>query len=154
MDSTAKVFDSTTADNASRGFRGEGSARHGGVKGARAVAYWNTSGQVERPHAEPCAARNSRASSRRSSFPMADLGSASRNSTRFGTLYAARCRRQWSRTSSSVRPMPFRVTTDRKSTRLNSSHLVISYAVFCLKKKKNTQPRHERPSSQIDAQLL
>src|SRR5256885_10107431 len=34
--------------------------------------------------------------------------------------------------------------TDRKSTRLNSSHLVISYAVFCLKKKKyqhiDTQP--------------
>src|SRR5256885_6995702 len=29
---------------------------------------------------------------------------------------------------------------DRKSTRLNSSHLVISYAVFCLKKKKNLQP--------------
>src|ERR1039457_7535823 len=28
--------------------------------------------------------------------------------------------------------------TDRKSTRLNSSHLVISYAVFCLKKKKKT----------------
>src|SRR5256885_10990148 len=26
--------------------------------------------------------------------------------------------------------------TDRKSTRLNSSHLVISYAVFCLKQKK------------------
>src|SRR5256885_11474573 len=34
--------------------------------------------------------------------------------------------------------------TDRKSTRLNSSHLVISYAVFCLKKKKknNTTNRH------------
>src|SRR5256885_9695208 len=31
---------------------------------------------------------------------------------------------------------------DRKSTRLNSSHLVISYAVFCLKKKKQTdRPR-------------
>src|SRR2546426_8527433 len=29
---------------------------------------------------------------------------------------------------------------DRKSTRLNSSHLVISYAVFCLKKKKQNQP--------------
>src|SRR5256885_12668084 len=29
------------------------------------------------------------------------------------------------------------VHQDRKSTRLNSSHLVISYAVFCLKKKKN-----------------
>src|SRR3712207_7655312 len=28
--------------------------------------------------------------------------------------------------------------TDRKSTRLNSSHANISYAVFCLKKKKNT----------------
>src|SRR5690349_23210205 len=28
---------------------------------------------------------------------------------------------------------------DRKSTRLNSSHVEISYAVFCLKKKKNTQ---------------
>src|SRR2546426_6012175 len=30
------------------------------------------------------------------------------------------------------------VSRDRKSTRLNSSHLVISYAVFCLKKKKKT----------------
>src|SRR5256885_8727068 len=29
---------------------------------------------------------------------------------------------------------------DRKSTRLNSSHLVISYAVFCLKKQTNTTP--------------
>src|SRR5256885_13229175 len=40
---------------------------------------------------------------------------------------------------------------DRKSTRLNSSHLVISYAVFCLKKKKvsiirssTSCPRHSR----------
>src|SRR5256885_12987982 len=31
-----------------------------------------------------------------------------------------------------------RIIRDRKSTRLNSSHLVISYAVFCLKKKKAT----------------
>src|SRR2546426_6213321 len=30
----------------------------------------------------------------------------------------------------------YRNSRDRKSTRLNSSHLVISYAVFCLKKKK------------------
>src|SRR5436190_15874055 len=30
---------------------------------------------------------------------------------------------------------------DRKSTRLNSSHTVISYAVFCLKKKKNIKER-------------
>src|SRR2546430_4835788 len=32
---------------------------------------------------------------------------------------------------------------DRKSTRLNSSHSQISYAVFCLKKKKNVKPNHE-----------
>src|SRR5258708_29347712 len=30
---------------------------------------------------------------------------------------------------------------DRKSTRLNSSHQIISYAVFCLKKKKNKQSK-------------
>src|SRR5438132_14241581 len=30
--------------------------------------------------------------------------------------------------------------SDRKSTRLNSSHTVISYAVFCLKKKNNASP--------------
>src|SRR2546426_6484715 len=35
------------------------------------------------------------------------------------------------------RPEGVRQDQDRKSTRLNSSHLVISYAVFCLKKKKN-----------------
>src|SRR5260221_5521473 len=37
--------------------------------------------------------------------------------------------------------------TDRKSTRLNSSHTVISYAVFCLKKKKNSRARRceEKP---------
>src|SRR2546426_1863431 len=33
---------------------------------------------------------------------------------------------------------------DRKSTRLNSSHLVISYAVFCLKKKKRMTRRKRR----------
>src|SRR2546426_3723174 len=37
-------------------------------------------------------------------------------------------------------PLASRATEDRKSTRLNSSHLVISYAVFCLKKK--TERRH------------
>src|SRR5256885_5169696 len=38
------------------------------------------------------------------------------------------------------------VNQDRKSTRLNSSHLVISYAVFCLKKKKRYDHRHARRS--------
>src|SRR5256885_10898794 len=35
-----------------------------------------------------------------------------------------------------------RLRADRKSTRLNSSHLVISYAVFCLKKKKKRDEVH------------
>src|SRR5256885_8569362 len=55
---------------------------------------------------------------------------------------------------------------DRKSTRLNSSHLVISYAVFCLKKKKRlsapsafqpspTPPTHRtRPPQQVTPPIL
>src|SRR5690349_22874480 len=35
------------------------------------------------------------------------------------------------------------VKEDRKSTRLNSSHVEISYAVFCLKKKKELQARKQ-----------
>src|SRR2546426_7617149 len=38
---------------------------------------------------------------------------------------------------------------DRKSTRLNSSHLVISYAVFCLKKKK-IKSRHNSATTRGD----
>src|SRR5262245_62679688 len=37
------------------------------------------------------------------------------------------------------------ISRDRKSTRLNSSHLGISYAVFCLKKKKKTTTRTMNP---------
>src|SRR5258708_32395687 len=36
---------------------------------------------------------------------------------------------------------------DRKSTRLNSSHQIISYAVFCLKKKKKINGQHSRGSA-------
>src|SRR2546422_6917169 len=39
---------------------------------------------------------------------------------------------------------------DRKSTRLNSSHGYISYAVFCLKKKKNT---HRTRPNMVNSQL-
>src|SRR5258708_30231040 len=39
---------------------------------------------------------------------------------------------------------------DRKSTRLNSSHQIISYAVFCLKKKKN---KTERNKSYVDRSI-
>src|SRR5258708_14425328 len=46
--------------------------------------------------------------------------------------------RSWNGAENSVGPHYF--PPDRKSTRLNSSHQIISYAVFCLK-KKNTLPR-------------
>src|SRR5256885_3694295 len=52
-----------------------------------------------------------------------------RFSRRVGAPYTSASRRSASAKTSS--------RSDRKSTRLNSSHLVISYAVFCLKKKKN-----------------
>src|SRR5256885_10044299 len=48
---------------------------------------------------------------------------------RFGCWSLSRCRHSHSYLRKEIRQ-------DRKSTRLNSSHLVISYAVFCLKKKK------------------
>src|SRR5437870_8100542 len=41
-----------------------------------------------------------------------------------------------------VRRQHHALLEDRKSTRLNSSHVAISYAVFCLKKKKNTPNTH------------
>src|SRR5438552_10545294 len=40
-----------------------------------------------------------------------------------------------------------KVSGDRKSTRLNSSHQIISYAVFCLKKKKHKQLQHNQSES-------
>src|SRR3989442_4876919 len=51
---------------------------------------------------------------------------------RHGTPRAPPCSRGRSRRT----PCPPSATRDRKSTRLNSSHVRISYAVFCLKKKK------------------
>src|SRR5258708_10022465 len=44
---------------------------------------------------------------------------------------------------------------DRKSTRLNSSHQIISYAVFCLKKKNHTSiPLDTRQTTDHEAELL
>src|SRR3712207_7964768 len=43
------------------------------------------------------------------------------------------------------KPSVRRPRTDRKSTRLNSSHANISYAVFCLKKKNNNYNYHPIP---------
>src|SRR5437764_11202175 len=43
---------------------------------------------------------------------------------------------------SGTRSRPSAEARDRKSTRLNSSHRCISYAVFCLKKKKKNKKKH------------
>src|SRR3989454_9409708 len=51
-------------------------------------------------------------------------------------LPSARCRRLNPAAATRQARYHHRHRGDRKSTRLNSSHLVISYAVFCLKKKK------------------
>src|SRR3712207_7407284 len=48
--------------------------------------------------------------------------------------------RQDARSSNLIWPVPELLALDRKSTRLNSSHANISYAVFCLKKKKRPRP--------------
>src|SRR5256885_9932208 len=48
---------------------------------------------------------------------------------------------------SPVTPTIATVAADRKSTRLNSSHLVISYAVFCLKKKKKQDTLSSSPDT-------
>src|SRR5690625_6133914 len=39
---------------------------------------------------------------------------------------------------------------DRKSTRLNSSHVAISYAVFCLKKKKKKKKKHKKMNKLVN----
>src|SRR5688500_19982615 len=59
-----------------------------------------------------------------------------KSSLAFNTLYAEGQRRFVESMSTYVRQFLERIDRpeDRKSTRLNSSHLVISYAVFCLKK--------------------
>src|SRR5690554_7334629 len=45
------------------------------------------------------------------------------------------------------RSTPYRWSLDRKSTRLNSSHVRISYAVFCLKKKNHIHDTHSHPAT-------
>src|SRR5262245_62932536 len=53
-----------------------------------------------------------------------------------------------------VRGPDCEATQDRKSTRLNSSHLGISYAVFCLKKKKNKKKQHIIMYTIVEPQLV
>src|SRR5437870_8289856 len=67
---------------------------------------------------------------------------------------AARAHRSPRRPARRARRTP-RFARDRKSTRLNSSHVAISYAVFCLKKKKkNTTVENNTLPSAIHDTLL
>ena len=43
---------------------------------------------------------------------------------------------------------------DRKSTRLNSSHVRISYAVFCLKKKNNKKKQKKKTKKQVEKSVM
>src|SRR5438034_8492027 len=65
---------------------------------------------------------------------------------RLASLFTAHLRNQLSHLAASLGdgtagPPAADAATDRKSTRLNSSHTVISYAVFCLKKKKKKKTK-------------
>src|SRR5438034_4256990 len=71
-----------------------------------------------------------------------------------------RCERRSATQSRAARPpcagsagqgLGVRVHTDRKSTRLNSSHTVISYAVFCLKKKTSNLHTNTRDHRRVPA---
>src|SRR5436190_12924020 len=55
----------------------------------------------------------------------------------YTTLFRSRRRQSLWRHFPAHHPARLGLRRDRKSTRLNSSHTVISYAVFCLKKKKD-----------------
>src|SRR5260221_14224906 len=58
----------------------------------------------------------------------------------YTTLFRSRERRWSDDAAHELRTPLTAIKTDRKSTRLNSSHTVISYAVFCLKKKNSARP--------------
>src|SRR5256885_4847726 len=66
------------------------------------------------------------------------------------TCAAGDAPRSDARVHTAANPDPWWKHADRKSTRLNSSHLVISYAVFCLKKKKTASTTYSTsPTTQL-----
>src|SRR5690349_22710363 len=78
----------------------------------------------------------------------------------YTTLFRSRTPSRWPSTRSPASSCsrlsdsgPGSATSDRKSTRLNSSHVEISYAVFCLKKKKRIK-FSQSPKSDIDHNLV
>src|SRR5437660_4284818 len=62
----------------------------------------------------------------------------------YTTLFRSPARRRPASAPAGSRGGPCGGVGDRKSTRLNSSHVAISYAVFCLKKKKKNTTGHHR----------
>src|SRR5258708_4041702 len=76
-------------------------------------------------------------------LPMAQIQPLRLSTTTLISVYPASANSfSWSST------LKFEEPRDRKSTRLNSSHQIISYAVFCLKKKKNRTPARSHLPSQ------
>src|SRR3989337_3731550 len=65
----------------------------------------------------------------------------------YTTLFRSSTTREPVRSFPSVWPDRLQKNRDRKSTRLNSSHGSISYAVFCLKQKKTNKIAHVHPRS-------
>src|SRR5262245_63076472 len=66
----------------------------------------------------------------------------------YTTLFRSPCSTPPSRPWAPATPTRSSTTRDRKSTRLNSSHLGISYAVFCLKKKKKKHTDNKQKARQ------
>src|SRR5437762_10427491 len=71
-------------------------------------------------------------------FAGTHTGRASRQTTR-SSFRSRKASSRQERLKSNSSPLLLEFAIDRKSTRLNSSHRCISYAVFCLKKKKKTK---------------
>src|SRR2546422_4147810 len=71
---------------------------------------------------------------------MQEMGWIGAERPRMVVVQAAGCApivKAWEQKRDTAEPIQHAATIDRKSTRLNSSHGYISYAVFCLKKKNN-----------------
>src|SRR5258708_12684580 len=77
-------------------------------------------------------------------FPYTTLFRSSQPKNRGPRVHA--CRSLSGRRRHAPRPLS-PALGDRKSTRLNSSHQIISYAVFCLKKKKENGVNHTPPTT-------
>src|SRR5438874_9976398 len=60
---------------------------------------------------------------------------------------------RWSRSRRTMALVRTRAFRDRKSTRLNSSHVEISYAVFCLKKKKKKEKQKRKNTNTIEEEI-